>query len=155
MRDAKTKAIIRPRLLRYWVCLQLQAAREPMRIRELVANFELSPYEIRGRTSKAISDTIRWAVPRGWIHPMGRGKVQPVRIPDSTQRYTRSKLEAALAGGDPSWINTQERKLQIALAVARSDPLAFGAGLFRCRYDAAPGGHAHSSRPPGWKPLSL
>jgi hypothetical protein len=86
---------------------------------------------------------------------MGRGKVQPGRIPDSTQRYMRSKLEAALAGGDPSWINTHERKLQYALTIARSDPLAFGSGPFRCRYDAAPGGGAPSLPPAAWKPLSL
>jgi hypothetical protein len=141
------KSIIRPRLLRYWVCLQLQAAQEPMRIRDLVTLFDQTPYEVRGRTSKAISDTIRWATPRGWLHAMGRGMVRPGRIPESTQRYMRQKLEAAEAYGDSSWIKTQERKLHASLTTARVKSIAWRTGPYGiCRYDAAPGGDDNSAQ---------
>ena len=124
------KAMIRPRLLRYFVCLELQAAKEPLDIRDLVARFERSPYAIRGRTSKAISDTIRWAVPRGWIYPMGRGKVRPGRIPESTARYMRRTLEvAAASGGDLSLRTTEARR---ALSVERADNDDPNLSLWRC-----------------------
>jgi hypothetical protein len=46
----QSKAVIRPRLMRYFVCLELQAAREPMSVAELVTKFEASPYKVIGRT---------------------------------------------------------------------------------------------------------
>jgi hypothetical protein len=92
MADEDHRPFLRARLLRYFVCLELQRSDEPLAVRDLVAALERSGFRIKGRPSKAISDTIRWAVPRGWIRPHGRATYEKGRVGRTTLRYMRDTL---------------------------------------------------------------
>jgi hypothetical protein len=82
-------------------------------VRQLTEELERSGFRVNGRASKAISDSLRWAIPRGWISPAGRGAYAPGRIGKSTQSYMRQAIaKACLPGGDPVLVNTMERRIE-------------------------------------------
>jgi hypothetical protein len=95
MDDEDHRPFLRARLLRYFVCLELQMSDDPLTVRELSARLERSGFRIKGRPSKAISDTIRWAVPRGWIRPYGRATYGRGQVGRTTLRYMRETLARA------------------------------------------------------------
>ncbi len=68
---------------------------------ELAARLEARGLRVKARPSKAISDTLRWAEPRGWAIKIGRGRYGPGRIPESTLRYMRTIVSVAIREGDP------------------------------------------------------
>src|SRR5690349_2288558 len=120
MADYDPRPLLRARVLRYFVCLTVLQAKQRMTMPELIAALEQSGCRVSGRPSKAISDSLRWAVPRGWITPAGRGAYAPGRIAKSTQWYMRQALAAAqLPGGDPVTMHTLERRLTSRLLLTQ------------------------------------
>jgi hypothetical protein len=74
---------------------------------ELVDALAYHGFSTRGRTSKAVSDALRWEVDRGRVLPAGRGRYRPGDMPRATAHriYTRVRAlhdrvaELSLQGG--------------------------------------------------------
>jgi len=79
--------------LRSFLVLQMRAAGGPVRVADLVDALDAGGFAVAGRTSKVISDALRWEVARGRVRRLGRGLYCQVgRIPRSTLRRMRARV---------------------------------------------------------------
>jgi hypothetical protein len=87
--------------LRYVLTMAL-AVCGPLSVAELAVELDRQGFSVDGRTSKAISDALRWEVARGRVGRSGRGRYRSGYIPRSTehriwQRVIALRREAQLS----------------------------------------------------------
>lgn len=83
--------------LRFVLCVYLLDARRTVTVSELVAHVEGLGVPLAGRTSKLISDALRWEVPKGRVRRVGRSRYAAGRMPRSTEWWIRTRAAAAIA----------------------------------------------------------
>lgn len=81
------------RELRYRLSVMLRDAHRPMKVHEMIVTLRSGGLGVRGRSSKAISDALRWEIRRGRVVRVGRATYVTGRIPPSTLRWIRRWLE--------------------------------------------------------------
>ncbi len=79
---------LRGRGLRF-VLLEEIRRRGTMTVAEMVVVVGEHGYPVRGRTSKTISDALRWEVARGRVQRIARGVYRYGRVPATTARRVR------------------------------------------------------------------
>lgn len=90
---SSTEPQIFGRELRYRLSVMLRDAQRPMKVHEMIATLRSGGLSVRGRSSKAISDALRWEIRRGRVERVGRATYVTGRIPPSTLRWIRRWLE--------------------------------------------------------------
>jgi hypothetical protein len=85
---------------RYRLTLALIAAGRPMTVAELTLALKGSGRMPGGRTSKVISDALRWEVRRGRVRRLGRGIYVAGEVPRSTQWWMRDQVRRWELEGD-------------------------------------------------------
>jgi hypothetical protein len=83
--------------LRCVLVVLLRDAGRPLTVAQLVERVERLGVPIRGRTSKVISDALRWEVARGRVHRVGRGRYRVGYLAKSTEHRMRGRGRAATA----------------------------------------------------------
>ena len=83
--------------LRSFLSLQLLAARRPLRVCDLVRTLEGDGFVVAGRTSKVVSDSLRWEIARGRVVKVARGVYAIRRIPRTTLRRMQRRVGDVLA----------------------------------------------------------
>jgi hypothetical protein len=91
--------------LRYVLTWQL-ALHGPAGIAELIDALNHHGFCVKGRSSKAISDALRWEMTRGRVRRIGRGEYGPAWIPRGTehrihQRVLALREKARLSPAEP------------------------------------------------------
>jgi hypothetical protein len=81
------------RELRYRLCLLVRDAGRPVSVNELVEWLDESGLTVGGRTSKTVSDALRWEIAHGRVVRVGRSMYAPGAIPPSTLWSIRRWLE--------------------------------------------------------------
>lgn len=84
------------RKLRYWLTITLVDAQDVVTVASLGERLEASGLAVAGRTSKVISDSLRWEVRRGRVQRVGRGRYVACRFPRQTLAWMRTRLEHEL-----------------------------------------------------------
>ena len=76
----------------------------PTTVAELVRALEREGWDVGGRTSKVVSDSLRAEVSKGWVRRLDRGIYAPGRLPKSSKSRLRVRVRAARErlGGGPS-----------------------------------------------------
>jgi hypothetical protein len=88
--------------LRQALTLVIHGAGRPMEVAELVGAVERLGFAIAGRPSKAISDTLRGPVRRGWVVRLGRGRYAPGYLPKVTRHRMQTRLRQARDTAGPA-----------------------------------------------------
>jgi hypothetical protein len=92
--------------LRYVLTWHL-ALHRPATIPELIDALDWHGFCVSGRTSKAISDALRWEMGRGRVRRIGRGRYGPSDMPRGTEYRIRQRVldlrEAARARRLPDY----------------------------------------------------
>ncbi|MBB4855830.1 hypothetical protein HNP40_003239 [Mycobacteroides chelonae] len=91
--------------LRYLLTLYLHRFGETT-VSELVRMLDRKGFDIGGRTSKAVSDTLRWKVRRGRVIRYGGGSYGPGGIARGTEHPMLRRYRALLSligGHDEAW----------------------------------------------------
>ena len=73
----------------------------PETIPELISALNHHGFTVRGRSSKTISDALRWEMEHGRVHRVRRGRYAPAYIPRSTEHRIHQRvlaLRAAASG---------------------------------------------------------
>ena len=78
--------------LRHALVVRLVDARRVLTVREIAASLEAEGFEIEGRSSKAVSDALRWEVRRGRVVRVGRGQYARGRVSRQTVWRMRKRL---------------------------------------------------------------
>jgi hypothetical protein len=73
----------------------------PATVKELAKTLEYHGFYTKGRTSKAISDALRWEVGRGRIYRIGRGKYRSADIPRGTEHRIHQRVLALREAARP------------------------------------------------------
>lgn len=87
---------IRGRVLRFLVTRELERARQPMALPEIIERLERYGFTILGRASKTVSDSLRWEIAKGRVRRTGRGVYAYGTAPRSTLRRINRLSQAAL-----------------------------------------------------------
>lgn len=80
------------RELRYVLTLTLFQAGRPMSVADLAAALAVAGFEVNGRASKTISDSLRWEIGRGRVVRLTRSRYVTGKIPTSTRYWIRSHV---------------------------------------------------------------
>jgi hypothetical protein len=91
-----TERELEGRMLRYCLTLAMVDQGREMTVKELGAHLGAMRCGVAGRTSKVISDCLRWEVRRGRVVRVGRGRYRVLRVPRQTLAWMRSRLEEEL-----------------------------------------------------------
>jgi hypothetical protein len=92
--------------LRSWLVLELADSPGSVSVAELVDRVDASGMTVAGRTSKVISDALRWEVRRGRVARLERGRYAIGRLARSTKHRMPPPrcVPCALASlGAPGW----------------------------------------------------
>ena len=93
MFDPDELSEVRGTLLRSLLTLVLDAERPlVMSLPELAAGVAASGFRVAGRSSKNISDALRWEVGRGRVVRVGRGRYAAGRVAKTTRRRMRGRI---------------------------------------------------------------
>lgn len=79
-------------LLRYFLTVTLIDAGREVTVKELGERLADRGCGVAGRTSKVISDALRWEVRRGRVTRTGRGRYRSCRFPRQTEAWMRARL---------------------------------------------------------------
>lgn len=88
------------RTLRYWLTVTLVDSGGVVTVAALCEALEADGCGVAGRTSKVVSDSLRWEVRRGRVIRVGRGRYVARRFPRQTLAWIRGRL-AQLLGREP------------------------------------------------------
>ncbi|MBX3314227.1 MAG: hypothetical protein KF906_07890 [Actinobacteria bacterium] len=86
-----------PLVLRYFLTLAMVDVGGEVTVRGLGARLHDAGCAVAGRTSKVISDSLRWEIRRGRVLRVGRGRYVATRFPRSTLTWMRNRLAEELA----------------------------------------------------------
>lgn len=100
--EAARGAIVGPRelsplVLRYFLTLTMVDAGGEVTVQELGSRLHDAGCAVAGRTSKVISDSLRWEIRRGRVLRTGRGRYVASRVPRSTLAWMRNRLAEEVA----------------------------------------------------------
>ena len=84
------------RTLRYVLTLALVDAGREMTVQELADHLCAQGVRTPGRTSKVISDGLRWEAARGRVRRVGRGRYVAMPVPRQTLAWMRTRVETVL-----------------------------------------------------------
>lgn len=85
--------------LRYALCVCLMDAGRPMTVRRLIVALERRGFEVAGRPSKTVSDSLRREVARGRVLRRRRGEYVVGRVAQTTEYRMRTRV-TAMTGGE-------------------------------------------------------
>lgn len=114
--------------LRYLLTMTLVDCRRSMTVAELTAVLRRDGFAVRRRTSKTISDALRWEVRKGRVVRVGRASYAPGRLPRSTEWWIRErvlKIRAQIVAptlAEPAWSCLWCSSKLVAPRVARVPP---------------------------------
>src|ERR1043166_7871070 len=77
--------------VRYALTLYL-AVHGPQTVAELIGALEHQGFTIAGRSSKSVSDALRWEIGRGRVRRLKRGRYGPVSMPRATEQRIHSRM---------------------------------------------------------------
>ncbi|MGQ0432015.1 MAG: hypothetical protein ACT452_06380 [Microthrixaceae bacterium] len=80
------------RELRYVLTVALHQADRPLTVAELVAILERDGLRVAGRSSKTVSDALRWEIGNGRVLKVGRSTYRRGTMPRSTAWWIRQHL---------------------------------------------------------------
>lgn len=73
----------------------------PATINDLAEALDYHGFCVKGRTSKAISDALRWEIGRGRVYRIGRGKYRSADIPRGTENRIHQRVLALREAARP------------------------------------------------------
>ena len=94
------KLLLRGTNLRYVLTMQLLQC-GPQSVADLVDALADQGFTTSGRTSKAISDALRWEMSHGRVYRVRHGRYRPAEMPRATEYRIRNRvLELRAAAAD-------------------------------------------------------
>ena len=85
--------------LRYLLAMHL-LLHGPATVSELVDMLAWHGFETKGRTSKAVSDALRWELSRGRVRRLGRALYGPGSVPRATEYRIHQRVMTLRAAAD-------------------------------------------------------
>lgn len=92
--------------------LLLEAAGREQSVSDLVAALEREGFGISGRSSKTVSDTLRWEVRHGRARRVGRNRYVSGTMPKSTKSYIRRQVRARRQRVEAARRRRRQRELE-------------------------------------------
>lgn len=90
----QTRPVLRGLELRYALTISILDHQRELTIEQLAALVDDMGFDLTGRSSKVISDALRWEIRRGRIVRVCRGQYGLGRLPRSTEWWMRRRLES-------------------------------------------------------------
>lgn len=102
---AEQRPVVRGLVLRSFLVLLLSSTGRPMTVPELGRGLERLGVRTATRTSKDVSDALRWEVERGRVHRVDRGTYRLGHLARSTAWRMRQRTAAVLHAerSTPPW----------------------------------------------------
>jgi hypothetical protein len=110
------------RRLRWVLLMLMNDAPAPIAVGDMVRSIERMGLVIHGRSSKAVSDALRWEIRRGRAARVGRGTYTIDHLPRSTAWWIRQQVRELVRtpavqrpsdnlAAEPEWLQVVARRL--------------------------------------------
>ena len=100
--ESGTEARLRGRPLRWVLLLALADSWHPMTVPELLVEVERRGFVVHGRSSKSVSDALRWEVRRGRVVRVARSTYKIGYLASSTAWWVRQQVRGLPMSVDPT-----------------------------------------------------